>query len=144
VVVNNQIGFTTRPCEARSSPHPTDLAKSIGAPVLHVNADDPEAVVRACSMAAEYRSTFGKDVVVDLVGHRRRGHNELDTPTITLPVSYSVIDAHPTVLQQYARRLEAQGMTSSSRVKEMRVSLPALRRIISEPKLPIIVFATIL
>ena len=58
VVVNNQIGFTTRPCEARSSPHPTDLAKGIGAPVLHVNADDPEAVVRACAMAAEYRCAF--------------------------------------------------------------------------------------
>ena len=71
------------------------------------------------------RATFGKDVVVDLVGYRRRGHNELDSPMITLPLSYNTIDAHPTVLQQYASRLEAQGMTSSARVQEMRVGFLA-------------------
>ncbi len=72
------------------------------------------------------RATFGKDVVVDLVGHRRRGHNELDSPMITLPLSYTAIDAHPTVLQQYASLLEAQGMTSSARVQEMRVPFKPL------------------
>ena len=71
IIINNQTGFTTSPGDARSSAHPTDMAKAIGAPVWHANAEDPEAVVRACSLAAEWRHTFGRDAVVDLVGYRR-------------------------------------------------------------------------
>lgn len=120
-MVNNQIGFTTVPSQARSSPHPTDFAKSIGAPILHVNADDAEAVVQAFCIAAEWRAEFRRDVVVDLVGYRRRGHNELDGPSTTLPWSYNMIERHPTALEQYSRRLEAAGLASESKVKQMRV-----------------------
>lgn len=122
IVVNNQIGFTTTPSQARSSPHPTDFAKCIGAPILHVNADDPEAVVKACCIAADWRATFHRDVVVDLVGFRRRGHNELDGPHTTLPWSYNLIDQHPTALELYSRQLERQGLASADKVKQMRVS----------------------
>lgn len=121
-MVNNQIGFTTTPSEARSSPHPTDFAKCIGAPVLHVNADDSEAVVRACGIAADWRSRFRRDVVVDLVGYRKRGHNELDGPMTTLPWTYELIEKHPSVLELYSRKLEEQGSISVGKVKEMRVS----------------------
>lgn len=122
LVVNNQIGFTTTPSEARSSPHPTDFAKSVGAPIFHVNADDPEAVVQAFCMAADWRAAFRRDVVVDLVGYRRRGHNELDGPTTTLPWTYGMIERHPTTLELYSRRLETQGLGSEGKVKQMRVS----------------------
>lgn len=121
VVVNNQIGFTTPPGEGRSSPHPTDIAKALGAPILHVNADDPEAVVRAFVIAADWRAQFGRDVVVDLVGYRRHGHNELDEPRMTLPVSYSLIERHPTAMELYAARLEAEGIASTAAIRELRV-----------------------
>ena len=105
IVVNNQIGFTTVPRRARSSPHPSDVAKGYGAPIFHVNGDDPEAVVRAFRLAAEYRSTWFSDVVVNLVCYRRLGHNELDDPSITLPLRAAAIEAQPKVASVYAEKL---------------------------------------
>ena len=83
IVVNNQIGFTTTPLEARTALHPTEVAKTVGAPIFHVNANDPEAVERVCRIAVEYRNRFNKNVVIDLVGYRKFGHNELDQPMFT-------------------------------------------------------------
>ena len=90
LVVNNQVAFTTDPRCSRSSPYCTDVAKSIDAPIFHVNGDDPEAVVRVCDLAAEWRQQFGTDVVVDLVCYRKHGHNEIDEPMFTQPLMYSV------------------------------------------------------
>ncbi|XP_065910011.1 2-oxoglutarate dehydrogenase complex component E1-like isoform X2 [Dysidea avara] len=112
VVVNNQIGFTTDPREARSSPYCTDVAKVTNAPIFHVNADHPEAVMHVCRVAAEWRHKFRKDVVIDLVCYRRRGHNEGDQPKYTQPRMYSVIEEHPNVLEQYSKQLLDQGVVS--------------------------------
>ena len=110
VVVNNQIGFTiSRPDDARSSRYATDVAKMIGAPVLHVNGDDPEAAVWAMRLAFEYRARFGRDVFVDLVCFRRHGHNEADEPAATQPVMYRAVRAHPGVRALYAERLAGEG-----------------------------------
>lgn len=94
LVVNNQVAFTTDPRSSRSSPYCTDVAKSIDAPIFHVNGDDPEAVVRVCDLAAEWRQQWGTDVVVDLVCYRKHGHNEIDEPMFTQPVMYSVCSFH--------------------------------------------------
>ncbi|NXR06946.1 OGDHL protein, partial [Semnornis frantzii] len=109
VVVNNQIGFTTDPRMARSSPYPTDVARVVNAPIFHVNADDPEAVMYVCNVAAEWRNTFNKDVVVDLVCYRRRGHNEMDEPMFTQPLMYKQIHKQMPVLKKYADKLIADG-----------------------------------
>jgi 2-oxoglutarate dehydrogenase E1 component len=109
VVVNNQIGFTTDPRVARSSPYPTDVAKVVSAPIFHVNADDPEAVMHVCKVAAEWRHKFGKDVVIDLVCYRKNGHNENDNPMFTQPLMYQRIAQHSSVLKQYADKLIAEG-----------------------------------
>ncbi|XP_062870886.1 2-oxoglutarate dehydrogenase complex component E1 isoform X2 [Trichomycterus rosablanca] len=109
VVVNNQIGFTTDPRMARSSPYPTDVARVVNAPIFHVNADDPEAVMYVCRVAAEWRATFHKDVVVDLVGYRRNGHNEMDEPMFTQPLMYKQIKKQKPVLQKYVDKLIAEG-----------------------------------
>jgi 2-oxoglutarate dehydrogenase E1 component len=90
LVVNNQVAFTTDPRASRSSPYCTDVAKSIDAPIFHVNGDDVEAVVRVCELAAEWRQTWGSDVVVDLVCYRKHGHNEIDEPMFTQPLMYNV------------------------------------------------------
>ncbi|KAL3139978.1 hypothetical protein ABBQ38_004265 [Trebouxia sp. C0009 RCD-2024] len=116
VIINNQVGFTTAPADGRSSPHCTDIAKTIGAPILHVNADDPEAVVAACCIAADWRAEHKQDVVVDIVGYRRYGHNELDDPTITLPLSYQAVARHPPVLQHYTSKLHQLGVVQTSEV----------------------------
>ena len=116
VVVNNQIGFTTVPRRARSSPHPSDVAKGYGAPIFHVNGDDPEAVVRACRLAAEYRAEWGSDVVVNLVCYRRLGHNEQDDPSITLPLRAAAIRAQPRVAQTYAERLVRESVCSRAEI----------------------------
>jgi len=105
VVTNNQIGFTTNPLEGRSSIYSTDIALSVQAPILHVNADDPEACIRVAQLAYDYRQRFKRDVVVDIIGYRRQGHNEADDPSYTQPVMYRKIKATPTVAIQYSERL---------------------------------------
>jgi 2-oxoglutarate dehydrogenase E1 component len=109
VVVNNQIGFTTVPAHAFSGLYCTDVAKSIQAPILHVNGDDPEAVIFCARMAAEFRMTFGGDVVLDIVCYRRHGHNETDEPAFTQPIMYRAIGQQKTTRTLYAERLVAEG-----------------------------------
>ncbi|XP_010338904.1 2-oxoglutarate dehydrogenase-like, mitochondrial isoform X1 [Saimiri boliviensis] len=118
IVVNNQIGFTTDPRMARSSPYPTDVARVVNAPIFHVNADDPEAVMYVCSVAAEWRNTFNKDVVVDLVCYRRRGHNEMDEPMFTQPLMYKQIHRQVPVLKKYADKLIAEGTVTLQEFEE--------------------------
>ena len=112
-VINNQIGFTTSPQFARSSPYPSDVAKGIQAPILHVNGDDPEAVTFACKLAIEYRQTFKRDIVIDMWCYRRFGHNEGDEPSFTQPLMYAAIRQHPKVSALYAARLEAEGVIAA-------------------------------
>ena len=105
IVVNNQIGFTTSPRFARSSPYPSDVAKMVDAPIIHVNGDDPEAVVYATRIATEFRLKFNRDVVVDLICYRRFGHNEGDEPSFTQPLMYEKIRSHPSTTKVYGKKL---------------------------------------
>jgi 2-oxoglutarate dehydrogenase E1 component len=125
VIVNNQIGFTTSPAAARSSPYPSDIAKAVQAPIFHVNGDDPEAVVEVARIAAEYRREFKKDVVVDLFCYRRHGHNEGDEPAFTQPLMYRTIARHPTTRQIYAARLIAEGILAEGEAEAMAVRFVA-------------------
>jgi 2-oxoglutarate dehydrogenase E1 component len=109
-VINNQIGFTTSPRFARSSPYPSDVAKGVQAPILHVNGDDPEAVTFACKLAIDYRQTFKRDIVIDMWCYRRFGHNEGDEPSFTQPLMYAKIRKHPTISEIYSRRLVEEGV----------------------------------
>jgi 2-oxoglutarate decarboxylase len=109
VVVNNQVGFTTNPEHSRSSKYSTDVAKMIGAPVFHVNGDDPEACYWVAKLAVEYRQAFHKDVVIDMVCYRRRGHNEGDDPSMTQPAMYDIIDAKRSVRKTYTEALIGRG-----------------------------------
>lgn len=109
VVVNNQVGFTTAPEYSRSSLYSTDVARMIQAPIFHVNGDDPEAVVRVAQLAFEYRQTFNKDVVIDLVCYRRRGHNEGDDPSMSNPEMYRIIDSKRSVRKLYTEELIGRG-----------------------------------
>jgi 2-oxoglutarate dehydrogenase E1 component len=109
IVVNNQVGFTTAPEYSRSSLYSTDVARMIQAPIFHVNGDDPEAVVRVARLAFEYRQAFRKDVVIDLVCYRRRGHNEGDDPSMTNPLMYQIIDAKRSVRKLYTEELIGRG-----------------------------------
>ncbi len=109
-IVNNQVGFTTSPQFARSSPYPSDVAKGVQAPILHVNGDDPEAVTFACKMAIEFRQTFHRDIVIDMWCYRRFGHNEGDEPSFTQPLMYKNIKTHPGVSEIYSKRLVDQGV----------------------------------
>ena len=102
-IVNNQIGFTTAPRFARSSPYPSDVAKMIDAPIFHVNGDDPEAVVHVTKIAIEFRQRFGKPVVIDMFCYRRHGHNEADEPAFTQPLMYARIREHPRVIRGLCR-----------------------------------------
>ena len=129
IIVNNQIGFTTSdPRDMRSSVFCTDIVKMVEAPVLHVNGDDPEAVVLATQMALEYRMTFRKDVVLDVVCFRKLGHNEQDTPALTQPLMYKKIAAHPGTRKLFADKLSAQGLGETlgdDMVKAYRAALEA-------------------
>ncbi|OQW44111.1 MAG: 2-oxoglutarate dehydrogenase E1 component [Proteobacteria bacterium SG_bin6] len=117
-VINNQIGFTTSPQFARSSPYPSDVAKGVQAPIFHVNGDDPEAVTFACKMAIEYRQRFHRDVVIDMWCYRRFGHNEGDEPSFTQPLMYDRIRKHPPVSEVYGQKLIAQGVVDQAWIDE--------------------------
>ena len=112
IIVNNQIGFTTSPRFARSSPYPSDIAKMVEAPILHVNGDDPEAVVHCARIAVEFRQKFNRDIVVDMICYRRFGHNEGDEPSFTQPIMYQKIKKHPSTLSVYAEKLIKEGTIS--------------------------------
>jgi 2-oxoglutarate dehydrogenase E1 component len=120
LIVNNQVGFTTSdPRDARSTPYCSDVAKIVEAPVFHVNGDDPEAAVLVTRLALEYRQTFSKDVVIDLVCYRRHGHNEADEPAATQPRMYQVIRKHPTIRQIYMRALVEGGVIEASEAERL-------------------------
>lgn len=116
IVINNQIGFTTTPDESRSTRYCTDLAKGVDCPVFHVNAEDPEAACWMTQLALEYRMAFGKDVIIDLIGHRKHGHNEGDDPSFTQPQTYAEVKGKKVIWQHYAERLVASGVLSQSDV----------------------------
>jgi 2-oxoglutarate dehydrogenase E1 component len=120
VIINNQIGFTTPPEEARSSPYATDVAKSVQAPIFHCNGDDPEAGIRAARLAFAYRQRFKKDVVIDVFCYRRHGHNEADEPSYTQPILYRKIHEHPSVLEIYSERLVGEGVLRKDEVDAIR------------------------
>ncbi|KAF0852882.1 mitochondrial 2-oxoglutarate dehydrogenase E1 form 1 [Andalucia godoyi] len=120
VIINNQIGFTTDPKSARSSPHPSDSAKTVGAPIFHVNGDDPEAVAFVSRVAVAWRQRFQKDVVIDIVCYRRHGHNEVDQPMFTQPVMYKRIKDLPSTLNLYTQRLIASGVFSEAELSSIR------------------------
>ncbi len=120
IVINNQVGFTTSERQdARSTLYCTDVAKMVGAPVLHVNGDDPEAVVFCAELALDFRNRFGKDVVIDLVCYRRHGHNEADEPAATQPRMYQVIRKHKTPRALYAERLIAEGVITEAEAQAL-------------------------
>ncbi len=121
-IINNQIGFTTSPIWARSSPYPSDVAKMIEAPIFHVNGDDPEAVVYAAKIATEFRQTFGHPVVIDMFCYRRFGHNEADEPAFTQPVMYRRISKHVPVVQLYAQRLIDEGSITDADYADMKAA----------------------
>ena len=142
IVLNNQIGFTTsEPSDARSTEYCTDIAKMVQAPIFHVNGDDPEAVVFVTQMAVDYRNQFNKDVVIDLVCYRRRGHNEADEPSVTQPGMYERIKSHASTRTLYAKRLIEAGLLTEQQdaewVEHYREALerdePLVSSLVSEP-----------
>ena len=128
-VVNNQIGFTTAPAFARSSPYPSDVALMVQAPIFHVNGDDPEAVVHCARIATEFRQLFHKDVVVDMFCYRRFGHNEGDEPSFTQPLMYLAIRSHPSTLDIYSKHLIEEGVISEP---ELQAAMASFRRRLEE------------
>ncbi len=120
LVINNQIGFTTNPNEARSTPYSTDVARMVQAPIFHVNGDDPDACVRVAQMAYDYRQTFKRDVVIDMFCYRRHGHNEGDDPSYTQPILYRKIRNHPSVAAQYSDQLVREHLIDADQVAQIR------------------------
>jgi len=118
-IINNQVGFTTSPQFARSSPYPSDVAKGIQAPILHVNGDDPEAVTFCCKLAIEFRQTFGRDIVIDMWCYRRFGHNEGDEPSFTQPLMYAAIKQQRPISQIYGERLRAEGVADQAWIDQI-------------------------
>eukprot|EP01098_Paradermamoeba_levis_P004044 TRINITY_DN1770_c0_g1_i4.p2 TRINITY_DN1770_c0_g1~~TRINITY_DN1770_c0_g1_i4.p2 ORF type:complete len:1018 (-),score=360.70 TRINITY_DN1770_c0_g1_i4:247-3300(-) len=123
VIVNNQIGFTTDPKAGRSWSYPTEVAKTVEAPIFHVNGDDPEAVVKCFKLAAEWRAAYRSSVVVDVVCYRRFGHNELDQPSFTQPLMYEKIGKHPHTIDIYSKRLIAEGVLTAEDFQKMKDSV---------------------
>ncbi|MFL8938540.1 2-oxoglutarate dehydrogenase E1 component [Rossellomorea oryzaecorticis] len=119
LIANNMIGFTTESRDSRSTKYASDTAKGFEVPIVHVNADDPEACLAAAVLAYEYRKTFGKDFVIDLIGYRRFGHNEMDEPMVTNPQMYSIIQNHPNVKKLYAEQLISDEIISQEEVEKM-------------------------
>lgn len=120
IVVNNQIGFTTDPRFSRSSTYCTDVGRVVDAPIFHVNADDPEMVIYVCNLAADYRANYGKDVVIDLVGYRRNGHNEIDEPMFTQPLMYKKIRQRKPIVDLYSEKLINEGVVTSEEVDQIK------------------------
>jgi 2-oxoglutarate dehydrogenase E1 component len=125
LIANNQVGFTTDPESGRSTRYSSDLAKGFDIPIVHVNADDPEAAISSIRLALAYRRRFGHDVVVDLVGYRRHGHNEQDEAAYTQPLLAAAIAAHPTVREQYAAQLVERGVVTQERADELAAEVQA-------------------
>ncbi|MBL0171970.1 MAG: 2-oxoglutarate dehydrogenase E1 component [Gemmatimonadaceae bacterium] len=125
IIVNNQVGFTTDPSDARSTYYASDLAKGFEIPIFHVNGDDAQACITAVRLACAYRARFKKDVLIDLVGYRRHGHNEGDEPTFTQPKRYALIKQHPTVAQAWANRLVAEGVMTTDETIAVEQSVSA-------------------
>ncbi len=123
LIANNQVGYTTDPAEGRSTRYSSDLAKGFDVPIIHVNADDPEAAISAIRLALAFRQRFGHDVVVDLVGYRRFGHNEQDEPAYTQPLMAQIIASHPTVRELYAARLAAEGAVPAAEAEQLNKSV---------------------
>jgi len=119
IIINNQIGFTTSPRFARSSPYPSDVAKMVDAPIIHANGDNPEAVVYAARVATDFRLKFNRDVVVDLICYRRFGHNEGDEPSFTQPLMYEKIRSHPSTVKVYGKKLIEEKMISSEYLNDL-------------------------
>ena len=144
VITNNQVGFTTDPTEGRSTRYSSDLAKGFDVPIVHVNADDPEAALSAVRLALAYRAEFGHDFVIDLVGYRRFGHQEQDEASYTQPLQAEQIQSQPTVREQYAARLVEAGVLSAEEADaivsevtaELRAAHDRLRASIAEPPAP--------
>ena len=128
VVVNNQVGFTTSPGSSRSSLYCTDVARMVQAPIFHVNGDDPEACIRVARLAFEYRQAFNKDVVIDLVCYRRRGHNEGDDPSYTQPLMYDLIEQKRSVRKLYTESLIGRGDITIEEAEQVLARLPAAAR----------------
>jgi 2-oxoglutarate dehydrogenase E1 component len=125
IIVNNQVGFTTDPIDARSTHYASDLAKGFEVPIVHVNADDAESCVHVVRLAIEYRANFGKDFLIDVVGYRRHGHNETDEPSFTQPTLYQKIRSHPSPREVWGSRLVAEGLLTADQVKQIDVDAAA-------------------
>lgn len=135
ILANNQVGFTTDPIDARSTHYSSDLAKGFEVPVLHVNADDPEACILAVRVAIDYRQQFRKDVLIDLVGYRRHGHNEADQPSFTQPKLYDLIKSHPSPREVFGARLVREGVVTEEDVRAIDKEIAeALTAIFTEVK----------
>jgi 2-oxoglutarate dehydrogenase E1 component len=120
IIANNRLGFTTNSQDSRSTYYASDLAKGFDIPIVHVNADDPEACLAAIRLACEYRSIFNKGFVIDLIGYRRYGHNEMDDPEVTQPLVYAKVRNHPTVSTIYGNKLVAKGVVGEEQVEHLR------------------------